>query len=72
VALAGLVLVLGIIFAIPVLTAPADEAPQARTGDVGNTEAMQNARQPDWLVILNPLLGATGVLIGARFNRNRK
>ena len=70
-ALAALVLILGFVFAIPVLTAPADDVPKLRTGDVGNTEAMQNAKQPDWLVILNPLLGATGVLIGARFNRKR-
>lgn len=27
---------------------------------------MQNARQPMWVALLNPLLGAIGVVVGAR------
>jgi hypothetical protein len=34
-------------------------------------EAMQNAKQPAWIVLLNPLLGAAGVLVGARLKRGR-
>jgi uncharacterized membrane protein YeaQ/YmgE (transglycosylase-associated protein family) len=67
--LALVVVLLGLAMAVPALTKSA--APQARTGDVGNTEAMQNAKQPAWIVLLNPLLGAVGVLVGARLKRGR-
>jgi hypothetical protein len=61
--LAGIVLVLGFVMAIPVLRAdPADQP--ARTADVGNMEAMQNARTPKAASIMNPLIGAVGVMIG--------
>ena len=66
-ALAALVLGLGILFAIPVLTAPRESAP--RTGGVPNLEAMQNARTPGWVALLNPFVGAVGVLLGARLKR---
>lgn len=64
--LAGVVLVLGLAMAIPVLTGSAPEGPKVRTSDVGNMEAMQQAKQPDWITIVNPLIGAAGVLLGAR------
>lgn len=67
-ALAGLVLVLGLLSAIPVLTAN-DNRPQIRTASVGNMEAMMNARQPSWVALLNPLIGAIGVLFGARLKK---
>lgn len=63
-ALAVVVVVLGIVFAIPVLTSSIDPGP--RTGDVPNFEAMQKAQQPKWAAILNPILGAAGVLVGSR------
>ncbi len=62
--LAGLVLVLGLALAVPVLTAPVPETPPARSGAVGNMAAMQNAREPVWMALLNPVLGAAGVLLG--------
>lgn len=61
--LAVLVLVLGFAFAVPVLTTTSPSPP--REGAVSNTVAMQNAQQPPWVALLNPLLGAIGVLIGA-------
>ena len=61
--LAVLVLVLGFAFAVPVLTTTSPSHP--REGTVSNTVAMQNAQQPPWVALLNPLLGAIGVLIGA-------
>jgi len=67
--LAGVVLVLGLLFAIPVLRAT-DAAP-ARTGDVSNTEAMQWARQPKWVALVNPFIGAAGVLVGAGLRRRK-
>ena len=67
--LAGVVLVLGLLFAIPVLRQP-DTSP-VRTGDVPNMEAMQGARQPKWVALANPFVGAAGVLVGARLRRRR-
>lgn len=65
-ALAVVVLVLGFALAGAMAMAPTDTRPTMRTGDVPNLEAMQNARQPMWVALLNPLVGAIGVLIGAR------
>ncbi len=65
-ALACLVLILGIIFAIPALGQP---DPGARAGDVGNIAAMTNARPPAWTLFLNPVIGAAGVLVGSRLRR---
>ncbi len=67
-ALAGLVVVLGLLFAIPVLTAPA-AAPAVRDASVGNMAAMQNAKEPKWMALLNPFLGAAGALAGARLRK---
>ena len=66
--LAGVVLVLGLLFAVPVLRAANAPLP-ARTGDVSNTEAMQWARQPSWVALVNPFIGAVGVLAGAGLRR---
>ncbi len=66
--LAGIVLVLGLIMAVPVLN-QSDVEPKARSGEVGNIEAMQNAVQPGWIALLNPVLGAVGVLVGAGLRR---
>jgi hypothetical protein len=63
-ALAALVLLLGLIMAVPVLTGP--PAPATRGPEVGNTEAMVQARQPVWAALANPFIGAFGVLLGAR------
>jgi hypothetical protein len=62
--LAAVVVILGLVMAIPVLT-QSDETPEPRPVEVSMTEAMQNARQPTWIALLNPVLGAVGVLIGA-------
>lgn len=44
---------------------PSAEPPRVRTADVGSMEAMQHAETPDWVLWINPLLGAVGVLLGA-------
>lgn len=64
--LAALVVVLGLAMAGMMMMEPPDARPAARTGDVPNMEAMQNARTPLWVAFVNPFLGAAGVLIGAR------
>jgi hypothetical protein len=61
---AGLVLVLGLLLAIPVLRGT-DRRPIARSGAVSNMQAMQAARTPGWVALLNPVIGAVGILIGA-------
>jgi hypothetical protein len=66
--LALLALVLGVLSAIPHLTAEAGE-PKERTGDVSNVDAMMAAKQPVWIALANPILGAAGVLVGARLKR---
>ncbi len=64
--LVAVVVILGLLFAIPALTGAGGAAAGVRPDTVGLFDAMQNARQPMWLVLLNPVLGAVGVLIGAR------
>ncbi len=68
--LAALVFVLGIIVAIPVLTS-GDTRPNVRMGAVANMEAMQKARTPGWVALMNPLIGAVGVMVGARLRQAR-
>jgi len=63
--LAGLVLVLGLLSAIPALTSPAAD-PKLRTGGVPNMEAMMNAKQPVWVALLMPVIGVVGTLAGGR------
>jgi len=68
--LIGLTIVLGVLFAIPVLTASAEAiaALGPRPDDVTMADAMTKAQQPAWLALVNPLLGAVGVWLGARLN----
>jgi hypothetical protein len=66
--LAGIVLLLGILVAIPALRAD-DTRATTRSGNVSNMEAMQKARTPGWVALINPFIGAVGVLIGARLTR---
>lgn len=63
--LAGVVLVIGLLSAVPVLMAAATPA-EARTGEVGNLDAMMKAKQPAWVALANPFVGLVGVLLGAR------
>jgi hypothetical protein len=40
-----------------------------RAGEVTNLEAMELAVSPTWMHVLNPVIGAAGVLLGARMKR---
>jgi hypothetical protein len=71
VALIVVVLVIGALSAVPVLLASEGE-PKERGGNVSNLEAMQNAKQPGWVALLNPIVGAAGVALGARLKRGRE
>jgi len=70
-ALAMVVFVLGLVFALPALVQPDETIPAVRSAAVGNFEAMQSAVQPIWIMFLNPLIGAVGVILGARFRIKR-
>jgi hypothetical protein len=63
-AFAVIVLALGLIVAV--MTKMKDHPDTARSGDVPNFEAMQKAQTPTWLCLLNPVVGAAGVLFGAK------
>lgn len=71
-ALAGLVLVLGLVMAVPVLTASDDGQPKTREADVSTFDAMQQAKQPVWVALANPFVGFIGVVIGARVKTGRQ
>jgi hypothetical protein len=64
--LAVFVLFLGLGMAVMEVTRPNDQRPTVRAAEVSNTDAMQNARQPLWLLWMNPLIGAAGVMIGGK------
>ena len=64
IALATLIIVLGVVFAIPVMRRTG--GPAARSESVGNMQAMQQAHMPLWVALLTPLVGAAGVIVGGR------
>ena len=67
--LAGIVLVLGIIMAIPALNDSSNEVQEMRNADVPNMEAMQKAKQPPIVLLLNPIIGALGVFAGSKLRK---
>lgn len=66
--LIGIILIMGVVGIISQFTGE-DQRPTVRTGDVGNLEAMENARQPMWVAIITPLIGVGGAMIGARLKK---
>ena len=69
--LVGLVIVLGVLSAFPAVTGADPAAAGPRPETVAMFEAMSNAVQPVWVALLNPVLGAVGVLVGARIRGTR-
>ena len=68
-ALAALVLAFGILAAVFTMRMAPAEATVVRTPDTPMSVSMQQTRQPVWVSLLNPLIGAAGVLIGGRLRR---
>ncbi|HET8769829.1 MAG TPA: hypothetical protein VFM71_02490, partial [Gemmatimonadaceae bacterium] len=60
--LAGLVIIIGLMSIIPAMSMEPTVA--TRAGDMPMMEAIAQARTPMWLMILNPIIGAIGALIG--------
>lgn len=63
---AGIVLIILVVFCIPKMR---DPNPHVRAGDVAYMDAMRLTQMPFWMHVLNPILGAAGVLLGARMKR---
>lgn len=68
--LAALVLVVGLVMAYADAGRMAS-APNVRDAAPSFMDAAQASRQPVWLLYLNPLIGAAGVLIGAGMGRKK-
>ena len=67
-ALAIVVFALGLVFAIPSFVAnQADQGVRAHAPPL--FEAMQKAKQPNWLPLAFPVIGALGVLVGAKLKK---
>lgn len=66
--LAGLVLILGLMLAVMTLNTP---DPGPRAADVSSMDAMQKAKQPNWVAFANPIIGAVGVVMGAGLRKRR-
>jgi hypothetical protein len=67
--LAGLVVVLGLVLAIPTLSRKAPAEP--RPAQMSNMEAMSKAQTPAWVAFANPFVGAVGTVIGASLVRRK-
>ena len=65
-ALAGFVLLMGLVLAWPVLSGAAPAALTPRPEQLPMFEAMSQGQAPLWVALLNPVLGALGVVLGAR------
>ncbi|HET9133561.1 MAG TPA: hypothetical protein VFN90_04605 [Gemmatimonadales bacterium] len=66
VGLAILVFVLGVVFAIPVLTADPTLAATPRPDGLAMMDAVNQAQQPVWVALANPVIGAIGAMLGGR------
>lgn len=60
--LIGIIVLMAVVSALPDATV----VTEARTPDVTMFEAMSRARQPGWLLVVNPLIGILGVALGGR------
>lgn len=66
--LAVFMVVIGLLFEIPAFMASSEPAKE-RTAEVGNLEAMGSAKMPIWIMLLNPVIGVAGVMIGGRLKK---
>ena len=66
-ALAAVVVILGLLLCLPAMKR--GNGPNVRAGEVPNLEAMRLGVTPIWAHLLAPVLGAVGVLLGARMKK---
>jgi hypothetical protein len=67
-ALAAIVVILGFLLCLPAIQR-GEGGPNVRAGEVTSLEAMRLEVAPIWMHLLNPILGAVGVLLGARMKK---
>lgn len=63
---AAIVLIILVLFCLPKMR---DPNPHVRAGDVSFVDAMRLTQMPLWMHVLTPVLGAIGVLLGARMRK---
>lgn len=68
-ALAALVLVLGLCLGFASIALRPADTHEVRAGNVPNMEAMSKARHPAWVTFLGPVIAALGVMIGGKLKR---
>jgi hypothetical protein len=67
-AFAGVVLLLGIVTAVAAYMTAEDPGPRLPGETLA--EAVSKTSQPLWIALLNPLVGAAGVLVGGRLRQD--
>lgn len=68
-ALAGLILVVGLLLAIPSIMKSKANAGMVRVGDVTSMEAMEKASWPVWAPLVFPFVSAVGAVIGGKLKK---
>lgn len=70
-ALAALILGLGLLLVVYVMMAPG--VPRSSSGrNVSEPSPMESGRQPLWVTVLNPVVAAGGIILGARLKAGRR
>jgi cytochrome bd-type quinol oxidase subunit 2 len=72
VALMVVVLILGAPIAVFEITSGREQKPLDRPDEIAMAEATSNARQPTVALMLNPIIGAIGVYLGASLTRRAR
>ncbi len=70
--LAGLVLVLGLLMALPVLFPAETSEPEVRGGEVTMFDSMSKAKRPAWVALADPVVGAVGILLGGSLKKKKR
>ena len=68
-ALAGLILVVGLLLAIPAIMKHKANADLVRAGDVPVMEAMEKASWPIWAPFVFPFVSALGAVVGGKLKK---
>ncbi|MFY9620077.1 MAG: hypothetical protein WAM70_06000 [Pyrinomonadaceae bacterium] len=68
-ALAGLILVVGLLLAIPAVMKSRANADMVRVGDVPSMEAMEKASWPVWAPFVFPFVSAVGAVVGGKLKK---
>ena len=68
-ALAGLILVVGLLLAIPSIMKSRANAGMVRVGDVTSMEAMEKASWPIWAPLVFPFVSAVGAVVGGKLKK---